>query len=242
MNLLEEFPIPVPKYQMLVGCLQQYPLLTEHESQEDLVDSDVLLHKGQVHSWKNESHLQHANCHTEQLVSSASEVKYLDELVSLKYKHYVGFSLLMNTACDITSNMNTWQMLQYLSCKRQMPQREPDARHNPMSHTAQSWCSSLTVTNTTSTNAGNHLQYKMSLYFHKLSITSNKKHKMTSKVLLLMKIQTIFAAHNNVNEWNSLIPCGMKEIHFTKWKSKGWCLPEEWGKTTRLLAVSSKFV
>jgi hypothetical protein len=50
LNLLEEFLIPVPKYQMLVGCLQQYPLLTEHESQEDLVDSDVLLHKGQVHS------------------------------------------------------------------------------------------------------------------------------------------------------------------------------------------------
>jgi len=50
MNLLEEFLIPVPKYQMLVGCLQQYPLLREHESQEDLVDSDVLLHKGQVHS------------------------------------------------------------------------------------------------------------------------------------------------------------------------------------------------
>jgi len=50
MNLLEECLIPVPKYQMLVGCLQQYPLLREHESQEDLVDSDVLLHKGQVHS------------------------------------------------------------------------------------------------------------------------------------------------------------------------------------------------
>lgn len=113
LNLLEEFLIPVPKYQMLVGCLQQYPLLIEHESQEDLVDSDVLLHKGQVHSWKNASHLQHANCHTEQLVSSASEVKYLDELVSLKCKHYLGFGLLlMNTACHITNNMNTWEMLQ----------------------------------------------------------------------------------------------------------------------------------
>jgi hypothetical protein len=113
LNLLEECLIPVPKYQMLVGCLQQYPLLTEHESQEDLVDSDVLLHKGPVHSWKNESRLQRANCHTEQLVSSASEVKYLDELVSLKCKHYLGFSwLLMNTACDITSNMNIWEVLQ----------------------------------------------------------------------------------------------------------------------------------
>ena len=113
LNLLEEFPIPVPKYQMLVGCLQQYPLLTEHESQEDLVDSDVLLHKGQVHSWKNASCLQRANCHTEQLVSSASEVKYLDELVSLKFKHYLGFSLLLvNTACNNTSNINTWEMSQ----------------------------------------------------------------------------------------------------------------------------------
>jgi hypothetical protein len=140
------------------------------------------LHKGQVHSWKNESHLQHANCHTEQLVSSASEVKYLDELVSLKYKYYVGFSLLLiNTACNITSNMNTWQMLQYLSCKWQMPPKEPDARHSPRLHTAQSWCSSLTVTNMTSTNTGIHLQYKMSLYFHKLSISNNKKHKISSK-------------------------------------------------------------
>jgi hypothetical protein len=76
------------------------------------------LHKGQVHSWKNESHLQCAHCHTKRLVFSASEVKYLDELVSLKFKHYLGFSLLLmntsytNTNCDINSNIKTWEMSQ----------------------------------------------------------------------------------------------------------------------------------
>lgn len=161
LNLLEEFPIPVPKYQMPVGCLQQYRPLTEHESQADLVDSDVLLHKGQVHSWKNESCLQHANCHTEQLVSSASEVKYLDELVSLKCKHYLGFSLLlMNIVCDITSNMNVWENLQVSELPLKNAIEGGRCMTHPMSQTAQSWCSSLTVTNMTSTNTGIHLQYK----------------------------------------------------------------------------------
>lgn len=182
LNLLEEFPIPVPKYQMLVGCLQRYPLPTEHESQADLVDSDVLLHKGQVHSWKNESRLQHANCHKEQLVSSASEVKYLDELVSLKCKNYLGFSLLlMNIACDITSNMNTWEMLQVseLSVKNGIE----GGRCMTQSH----------VTNSTVlmfiTNCNQYDQHKhwnsfaiqKSIYFHKLSIASNKKYKTTLK-------------------------------------------------------------
>jgi thiamine phosphate synthase YjbQ (UPF0047 family) len=100
LNLPEEFLIPFPKYQMPVGCWQQYPLLTERGSPEDLVDIDVLLHRGRVHSWRNALRLQHANCRTEQLASSASEVKYLDEHVSLKFKHNLGFSLLsLNTTC-----------------------------------------------------------------------------------------------------------------------------------------------
>jgi hypothetical protein len=59
----------------------------------------------------------------------------------------------------------------------------------------------------------------MTMYFHKLSIISNKQHQLTSKCtnsrqFTVNKI-TKFGVQNNVNERQSAIPHGMQEIHLT---------------------------